>query len=159
LKNLSVKKAKLKDIKFLFNLYNASIIEKYSKTRKLIYFIDHKNWFLKNINSKKNKIYIIYQNKIKIGYIRINIFEPRSCFISIYLKMNKRSKSIGSICLNNFLQIAKNKFNIKNVYAEVLKKNIFSKFFFKKNKFKFIKYSKKFNSIFDKKNYIFLRKI
>ena len=73
--------------------------------------------------------------------------------------MNKRSKSIGSICLNNFLQIAKNKFNIKNVYAEVLKKNIFSKFFFKKNKFKFIKYSKKFNSIFDKKNYIFLRKI
>ena len=159
MKNLSIKKARLKDIKFLFNLYNTSIIEKYSKTRKLIHYIDHKNWFLKNVNSEKNKIYIIYQNKIKIGYIRINIFESRSCFISIYLKMKKRSKNLGSICINKMLLIAKNKFNIKNVYAEVLKKNIFSKFFFKKNKFKFIKYLKKFNSIFDKKNYIFLRKI
>ena len=159
MKNLSIKRAQLKDIKFLFNLYNESIVGKYSKTRKLINYLNHKNWYLKNLNSKKNKIYIIYQNKVKIGYIRINIFEPQSCFVSIYLKIKKRSKNIGSICLNNLLQIAKSKFNIKNVYAEVLKKNVFSKFFFKKNKFKLIKYSKKFNSIFDKKNYIFLRRI
>ena len=158
MKNLSIKRAQLKDIRFLFNLYNESIVGKYSKTRKLINYVTHKNWYLKNLNYKKNKIYIIYQNKVKIGYIRINIFEPQSCF-SIYLKIKKRSKNIGSICLNKLLQIAKSKFNIKNVYAEVLKKNVFSKFFFKKNKFQLIKYSKKFNSIFDKKNYIFLRRI
>ena len=159
MKKISVKKATLKDVKFLFNLYNASIIEKYSKTKKTIKYTNHKNWFLKNINSKKNKIYILSQSNIKIGYIRFNIFKSRSCFVSIYLKKKKRSNNLGSIYLNHLLNIAKNKLNIKNVYAEVLKKNAFSKFFFLKNKFKLIKYSNKFKSIFDKKNHIFLRKI
>ena len=159
MKKISIKKATLKDVKFLYNLYNTSIIEKYSKTKNLIKYSDHKNWFLKNNNSKKSKIYILFQSNNKIGYIRFNIFKSKSCFISIYLKKKKRSNNLGSIYLNHLLSLTKNRLNINNIYAEVLKKNTFSKYFFLKNNFKLIKYSNKFKSIFDKKNYIFLRKI
>jgi RimJ/RimL family protein N-acetyltransferase len=159
LKKKSIKKAHLKDVKFLFNLYNSSIVENYSRTKKIINYFDHKSWFLQNINSKSTKIYILYYNNCKIGYIRINIFKLRSCYISIYIKKKNRSKNFGSLYLNAFLKIAKNKFNIKDIYAEVLKKNTFSKFFFTKNEFKLIKYSKKFKSIFNKNNFIFLKKL
>ena len=59
LKNLSIKRALLKDIKFLFKVYNESIVGKYSKTKKLIDYDDHKSWYLKSLNSKKNKFKLI----------------------------------------------------------------------------------------------------
>ena len=155
----SIKKATIKDIRFLFNLYNASIVEKYSKTKKIISYKKHKIWFLQNLNCKTNKIYVLYYNDYKIGYIRIKIFKLRSCYISIYLKKSQRSKNLGSTYLNTLLKIIKKKFYISNIYAEVLKKNISSKIFFNKNEFKLIKYSNRFKSIFSKNNYIFLRKI
>lgn len=159
MKKKSIKKATLKDIKFLFNLYNASIVENYSKTKNIIKYKNHKIWFLKNLNSKDYKIYILYYNDCKIGYIRINIFKLSSCYVSIYIKKRHRSKNLGSFYLNVLLKIIKKKFHIYNVYAEVLKKNILSKFFFTKNQFKLIKYSNRFRSIFDRTNHIFLRKI
>ena len=140
-------------------MYNTSIIEKYSKTKNIISYEEHKLWFLKNLNSKDNKLYILYYNKYKIGYIRITIFGSSSCYISIYLKKKERLKNLGSIYLNCILKIAKNKFKINKVFAEVLKKNILSKFFFTKNQFKLIKYSNRFKSVFNRDNYILLKKI
>lgn len=159
MKKISVKKARLEDIKFLFETFNKSVIEKFTKTKRKVSYADHKVWFLKCINSKSIIIYILYFNNHKVGYIRINIFRLESCFVSIYLKKQIRLKNLGSIYLNRVLKASKNKFNIKSAYAEVKKKNELSKFFFLKNEFKLIKYSKKFKSIFDKNNYIFKKNL
>mgnify|MGYP003953667037 CR=1 FL=1 len=159
MKKKSIKIANSKDVRFLFNIYNTRFNEEYSKTKKKIKYTDHKSWFHKELKSKDSKIYILYYDNNKIGSIRINIFKFNTCLVSIYIKRSKRFKRFGSFYLSNVLKKIKDKLNINNVYAEVLKKNKTSKHFFTKNKFRLIKYSKKFSSKFKKNNYIFLKKI
>lgn len=143
-------KAKLKDIKFLFNLYNASIVEKVSNTKKKISYNCHKVWFLKNFNSKVNKIFILLYRKIKVGYIRMYLFKNKSCSISIYIKKKNRHKNLGSLYLMKIFNYIKNKEGVNYVYAEVLKKNMLSQSFFLKNGFNLIKVEK---------NFVYLKKI
>ena len=128
---ISVKKATIKDIKFLFNLYNSSIIEGVSNTKKKIKFNSHKKWFYKNINSKLINFFILFYGKLKIGYIRIKIFKWNSCIISIYIKKLNRKKNLGSLYLNKISKIIQNKERINKIYAEVLKKIFLLSPFFK----------------------------
>lgn len=153
----SIRKATIKDIKFLFNLYNSSIIEKVSNTKKKIKFNSHKIWFYKNINSKLNKIFILFYGKLKIGYIRIKILKRKSCIISIYIKKLYRNKNLGSLYLNKIFKIIQNKEGINKIYAEVLKKNISSQSFFLRNEFKLTKLKKNNVSSFKKRNLIYLK--
>lgn len=153
----SVKKATIKDIKFLFNLYNSSIIERISNTKKKIRFNSHKKWFYENINSKLNKIFILFYGKLKIGYIRIKIFKKKSCIISIYIKKTYRNKNLGSLYLNKIFKIIRNKEGINKIYAEVLKKNISSQSFFLRNDFKLTKLKKNNVSTLNNKNHIYLK--
>lgn len=152
-----IKKATIKDIKFLFNLYNSSIIEGVSNTKKKIKFNSHKIWFYKNINSKLNKIFILFYGKLKIGYIRIEILKWKSCIISIYIKKIHRNKSLGSLYLNKIYKIIQNKEKINKIYAEVLKKNKSSQSFFLRNDFKLTKLKKKNVSSLNNKNLIYLK--
>ena len=153
----SVKKATIKDIKFLFNLYNSSIIEGVSNTKKKIKFNSHKKWFYKNVNSKLIKIFILFYGKLKIGYIRIKIFKWNSCIISIYIKKTHRNKNLGSLYLNKISKIIENKEGINKIYAEVLKKNISSQSFFLRNEFKLTKLKKNNVSSFKNRNLIYLK--
>ena len=154
-----INKASKKDIRFLFNSYNRSIVERLSNTRKIIKYENHKNWFLKVLNSKNCIIYILNLNHYKIGFIKINILKFKLCNISIFLKKEFRTKNLGSLYLNKVLKMIKNKLKIYSVYAEVKKNNKLSFNFFTKNQFKLINYSNKFRSMFNRNNYILKKKL
>ena len=64
-------KSKDKEIsEFLFNLRNKSYDQKNFINKKTIIFEEHEKWFEKFFK-KKNILYLIYKNKLMIGYIRL----------------------------------------------------------------------------------------
>jgi len=159
LKKISIKKIKLVDIKFIFNVYNSAVESGFFLTSKKITFAEHKNWFLKNYNSKKTKIYICFYKLAKIGYIRFDFFEKFSSKISIVIKKQFRKKGLASILLKNVTNLVFKRDNIRFFFAEVLKTNGLSEKFFLNNGYKLIKYRKKYKNIFKRNNFIFIKKI
>ncbi len=158
MKNLYLRKAKINDSKFLLKLYNLGVEENLFKNKKKISLIEHNKWFKSSLKSKLIKIFICKKKNLKIGYIKLNIFRQNSSYISIIIKPTFRKNNIGSFFLNkvckDYFKSSRNQY----IFAEVLKKNKNSKNFFKKNKFKSIKVSNNLSEIFNKKNYLFVRK-
>ena len=134
-KKITIKKATLSDVKFIFNTYNHGVDKSLLKKKKLLKFKDHKKWFLENYKSKKVHIYTAYLNILKIGYIRFDFKNRNLAVVSISLNKNYYRKGYGSIVLNLGILKIKKIPKIQYIIANVFKKNeIFNKFF-KKNKF------------------------
>lgn len=123
-KEYRIRKARLGDKRFLFNLYNKNIEEKnFFRTRK-IDFEDHNEWFRKKVPGRN--IYIIL-SKIKIGYVRLEKEKKRFC-ISIAIKKNFQNKKIAKKSLMSIINSHHNKNDI--FIADIKKKNLKSKKFF-----------------------------
>tara|TARA_Y100001970_G_C14108963_1_gene789748 strand:+ start:786 stop:1271 length:486 start_codon:yes stop_codon:yes gene_type:complete len=159
IKNLNLRKVKKNDIKFIFNLYNYGVSKGFFLTRKKIDYNDHKKWFLNKYNSKKIYLYVCVSNNVKIGYVRFDLFNPKSSKVSIILKKKFQKKGIATHMLNRGSALSLRKFNLKHLYAEILIKNKKSIEFFQRNGFKLIKYKQKFKKLFNKKNYIYYKNI
>jgi len=129
--DLKIRKASLKDVKFIFNVRNDSLSKKNSNNKKDISFLDHKKWFKSKINSSKNFFYIIFLNnktKEQISYIRFEgeIFYHKVS-IGIIKKFRKKNLSYQILSLAE-QQIKKNIL----LLAEVKKNNAASKKLFHK---------------------------
>jgi len=148
-------KAKKKDSKFLFNLYNNGVLEGFFKNKKKISFSHHKIWLNKVLSEKKNFIFICAKGNSKIGYIKYDKITKKTSSISIIFKENFRKNNISSYFLQKTLIYLRKYSEIVRVYAEVLKSNKRSQKFFKNNKFILKRKSKLMNSNFDKKNLIY----
>ena len=159
MKNITLKKVKLLDIKIIYNLFNEAVEDNFFKTKKKITFEDHKKWFLTNYKSSKTKILLCILNSRKIGYIKFNIIGLNSAKASIILSKKFRKKKLGTEFLRKGSKICYNKFGVSSIYAEVLKKNKHSKYFFLKNGYKMVKFKKKFKGEFEKGNYIFFKNL
>jgi len=159
LKKITLKKVTLLDIKIIHNLFNEAVENNFFITKKKINFKEHKEWFLKNYKSLNTKILLCFLNNKKVGYIKFDIISSISAKVSIVLSKKFRKNKIGSEILSKGTKICYKKFAIKSIYAEVLKKNKFSKYFFLKNGYKLINIKKKFKNEFNKKNLIFINKL
>ena len=155
---INLKKVVITDIKFIFNLYNQGIIENFFLRKKIVKFYEHKKWFISNYKSSIIKIWVVFFNKKKVGYVKFSIISSRSAKVSIIINKKFRNRNIGSKILNTSYSLLNKNTQINTIYAEVLKKNINSKVFFIKNGFKLTKL-KKFKNEFEKKNLIFNKKI
>ena len=94
MKNLTLRKVKLLDIKIIYNLFNEAVEDNFFfKTKKKITFKDHKEWFLANYKSSKTKILLCILNSSKIGYIKFNIISSNSAKVSIILSKKFRKKN------------------------------------------------------------------
>jgi RimJ/RimL family protein N-acetyltransferase len=155
---INLKKVIITDIKFIFNLYNQGIKENFFLRKKIIKFYEHKKWFISNYKLSTIKIWVVFYNKKKVGYVKFSIISSRSAKVSIIIDKKFRNKNIGSKILNTSSSLLNKNTQINTIYAEVLKKNIHSKVFFIKNGFKLTKL-KKFKNEFEKKNLIFNKKI
>lgn len=158
MRNRTIKLSKTSDTKFLFFLYNQGVTDGNFKRKKKVIYSNHKSWFINSLKLNNLKTYILYYRKLKVGYIRINIFKKNSVSISIIIKKKYRKLGFGSFYLNQVIKSIK-KFNITKVYAEVLKNNLSSNFFFTNNYFKKINYKKEFKYFFNKNNCIYFKKI
>lgn len=55
---------------FIFNLRNKSYVRENSLNKNKIQFSEHEKW-IKNFFKKKNILYLMYEGKFLIGYIRL----------------------------------------------------------------------------------------
>jgi len=158
-RRLILKKAKIKDMRFMFNLYNYAVVNNFFNSKKKINYEDHKNWYLDSYKSKSIKIFICFLNKIRVGYIKFDIIDKTASKVSIISKKKYQKQGIASFMLTNGSIINSKISKTNYLYAEVKKKNKISQKFFLKNKFKLIKYIKKFNLIFSSNNNLYLKKL
>lgn len=98
---------------------------------------EHAIWFKESLVGEKRKIFIIQLKKTSIGQIRFDKSNTKSneCFVSIYLFSNKKN-GIGTKCLKEGIEIICQEWpSLQIVNAIVLKYNLASINFFKKNGF------------------------
>ena len=69
--NKLIKKLSKNQSKFLLSLRNNKLVRNYSQNKKKIKLNDHKNWIKQFYKNKRNKLIIIYRNKLMIGYVRM----------------------------------------------------------------------------------------
>lgn len=126
-----------KNEKQIFLMRNNKFNYKFSKSKKIIKYLEHKIWLI-NFFKKKNILYLVYYKSLLCGYFRLEkknkVYE-----ISIYIDAKFRKKNIGSDILNHFNSIKK-----KNCFlARVYRQNYQSINFFQKNGFSIISKTKK----------------
>lgn len=138
--NISLHKANLRDLTFFFELKTEKISKRNSLNTKKINLHVHKNWFLKNLVSKKKILLVAKKNKKnKIGIVRYDKNEDFT-EVSIIIEPSFRGQGLGAKILKkseNFLKkgtiiISKVKKNNKNSLI-VFKKNAY-KILYLKNK-------------------------
>ena len=82
-KLVKLRLANIKDLRFVFNLYNENVKDNKTFSRKKVLFVEHKKWFLNKI---KLKMFFICIHKYRIGYIRYDNLSKRKLAISIAIK-------------------------------------------------------------------------
>ena len=114
----------------IHKMRNSKIMRNNSINKRKITFNSHKEWFKKFIH--KNKIYLVSYNLNYAGYLRLKFKQINKIEISIFIKKKFQNKNIASKILNFALLKYKN----YKFIAKVLKLNIVSQNFFRKNNFK-----------------------
>ena len=115
MKLIKVKSNNIKISKFLFELRQKNYVKKNSLNKKKIYFSEHEEW-LRKFFLKKNILFLIYNQKLKVGYVRLeknrNIFNVSWAIIKKYQKKGLIKKGV---------KIATKNKNYK--YKAIIKKN------------------------------------
>lgn len=138
-----LQKVKKIDCKAIYNIRNEKSTRLESKNNNKIKFKNHKVWFSKNYNLKKNLFFICKINKQSIGYIKYTK-ENFYFIVSLAIKKKFRNKGLSSLLINkseeylpkSVLVISEVKNSnkasigmfIKNSYTKILKNSRFSKF-------------------------------
>ena len=138
--NKLIKNLNKNQSKFLLSLRNNKIVRNYSQNKKKIKLNDHKNWIEQFYKSKRNKLIIIYRNKLMIGYIRMELNYSKFK-VSWALKKNFHNKGIMSKELFNATKNKLKKYkclilslaSIKKKAKFILKKNDGTYYLFTKN--------------------------
>ena len=117
--------------RFLFTLRNKRYVRKFSISKKIISINQHKTW-LKDFIRNKNELFIIFFEKLKIGYIRIEK-KKKINYVSWALLKKYHNRGFAKRSLKNATRIK------KRYYALILKGNISSEHIAKKNGFRLFK--------------------
>lgn len=134
--NFSVRKAKITDIKLIYEWNNDITTRKNSISESQFDFHEHKKWFLKSIKNDDLDFFVVLENG-PVGSFRVE--KKENFLISFLVAPEYRGMKIGSkiisYVINNYVE--------KNINAYVLESNLFSQKIFKKYDFKIVsKFSK-----------------
>ena len=116
---LTLSKVKKNDCKNIFKIRNEKSVRLNSKNTSYINFNDHKKWFYKSYNLRKNYFFICKNKNNSIGYIR---YIKNSFYFTISIAIKKTYRNIG---LSNFIIKESEKFLPKSklVISEVKNSN------------------------------------
>jgi UDP-2,4-diacetamido-2,4,6-trideoxy-beta-L-altropyranose hydrolase len=133
---VQIRRALIKDSKFLFNLRNEKIVRKNSFNKKKISYRKHLDWYKKKLKNKNSFFLIAFIKKSKnIGIIRYE--KEKEIFkVSIIIKKLFRKKGYGSLILKKS-EIFLKKRTI--IIAKIKKNNNPSFKLFKKNNYQLLK--------------------
>ena len=125
-----IRKAKIKDIDGIDNIYNQAISEKFcvadltpwTKEKRFEWFNEHNNEY---------PIFVMEIDNVVAGYIYISPYRPgrmalkHTAEVSYYVDKNYRKKGIGKQ-LNEHMETECKKMGIKTIFAIVIDNNIAS---------------------------------
>ena len=120
--------------KFLFNLRKKDYVKKNSLSKKKNFFNQHQEW-MKNFFQKKNLLFIIFERKTMIGYVRLEKY--RNLF-NVSWAINKKFQNKGYTKKSVQIATRNKSFRYK---ALIMKNNFQSKKIAKGANFK-LKYKK-----------------
>ncbi len=128
--NIFLRKARLKDAVFIYNLKTSKEVIKTSIDRKKIKFKNHKIWLKKKLKDKNSLFFLINENrgKLKVGYVRLD-FEGFYYRVTIAIIKNKTRLNYAH---NALKEVEKKIHSSKVLFAQVIKSNIKSVKLFKK---------------------------
>jgi RimJ/RimL family protein N-acetyltransferase len=117
---LKIRKVKINDIRFIYNLRNDRLTRLSSLNNKKITFKQHKIWFLRNWNSF---FYLFLVKKKIAGYIKLK--KKNNFFLLNYALHNHyRGKKYSSKMILLLISRLKKKFKNNYIKAVVKKKNV-----------------------------------
>tara|TARA_Y100001935_G_C16974308_1_gene345616 strand:- start:48 stop:515 length:468 start_codon:yes stop_codon:yes gene_type:complete len=114
----------------VYKMRNSKIMRNNSINKRKIKFNTHKVWFKEFLS--QNKLYLVKFNLQYIGYLRLEFKKFDKIEISIFIKQKFQNKNIAS----KILKFALVKFKKYRFVAKVIKSNLISQNFFRKNGFK-----------------------
>ena len=126
--NLSVRLATTNDCRNIFDWRNDPFTRLMSHDNKKVRWDNHVIWFKSSQKSKTCMLLICEENLCeKIGVVRFDLSEL-GAITSINLNPNQRGRNLAKECLIESIKYFSKKYpHIKNLFAEVLEKNIVSK--------------------------------
>lgn len=128
-----LKPADLNDMKIAFEWANDSSVRKYSLTKELIEWDQHKLWFEKRLIDPGCKYYFLYRANAPIGSIRFDIDEAQNAKINYLIDPSYHGQKLGFYILSmGVSQLLKDHKEIKEIYGYVMKENIASVKIFEK---------------------------
>lgn len=92
--NLHLKKAALRDVDLLFEWANDDMVRKNAFNTEKILYENHKKWFSKIMADESVYQYILYEDDLPVGQIRLNV-EDKAAVIAYSICAQKRGKGYG----------------------------------------------------------------
>ncbi len=100
-RKIELKPASVRDSVFVLKLRNEKTTRMNSFNTNVISFAEHRKWFYKTLQSANRKLYVIYNNAKRIGYVRIDRGNPPEMHIAVsskYRKLGFGSRAIVLAC-------------------------------------------------------------
>ena len=101
-----------KDLEILYFWRNQKSVRKWSFSKNKISKNTHREWFKKNLKSKKKIIKIFRYNNLRCGMVRLNLLK-KNYNLNYLINKKYRKKKLGKKMLSVFL---------KKIYKEINKK-------------------------------------
>ncbi len=134
---LKIRNANKGDIETYFNWVNEDAVRKLSYNSKKISYLQHQEWFNKNLIDDNCFMYLFFINK-EIGQVRIQKISKNNALISISVDKNFRGRGYGVQMLKKSIEIFHKAYPTIVINAYVKIENIASKNIFEKSGFKFM---------------------
>jgi RimJ/RimL family protein N-acetyltransferase len=131
-----LKPAELTDMSIAFKWANNSNVRKFSLTKDLIQWEQHKLWFEKCLIDEYCKYYFLYKDGIPVGSIRFDIDDSKKAKINYLIDPSYHGQKLGFYILSKGVNklLNENK-QITEIYGYVMKGNTPSIKIFEKLKF------------------------
>ena len=123
---ISLRNARIKDIKSVFSWRNHEETRQYSMHQECITWEEHQKWFKAVLDNPDQRLLIAEQNKTPVGVVRFDI-EKSKAIISVYLVPGNYNRGKGSELIENSTKwIKENLPEVNRIIAHVLNLNIAS---------------------------------
>ena len=118
---INVRKTKLEDIDFIYQLASSVDVREASFTTHVINYDEHKEWFHRIINLKNEFLYVLFADGEFAGQIRYTFSEDDyNCIVGISLVKEKRNKNLAvPFFIMSLFLLKKEKENIQTISAYI----------------------------------------
>ncbi len=138
--NLLLKPISNNDCEYLYNLQTIEGIRKYFRESKIPKPLEHKKWFVKAMNSCDQAVFVLVNNKVNIGMIRLDGISNGNLEISLIIDPKYAGLGFAQKAIRKILSLIPG----RKVKARVHVDNVVSQRVFEKSGFELLDRSQKF---------------